>query len=165
MAEINREKENNLVHSVLLNTLEYNPVSGVFTNIAKRPGIAVGKIMGTKLATGYISISVRGPKFLAHRLAWFYMHGEWPKYYIDHIDRNRDNNAINNLREANAYENIHNIKIFDTNTSGYTGIRKMGTSWQSRVQYKGEDFYLGTYTNIEDANIARNEFKKEFNLL
>jgi hypothetical protein len=165
MAEINREKENNLLHKVLLDTLEYSPTLGTFTNKVKRPGIALGKVMGTKLSNNYIAISVRGPKFLAHRLAWFYTHASWPICYIDHIDRNRSNNAISNLREASEYENVHNIKVFDSNTSGFTGVRKMGNKWQARVQYKGEDFHLGTYCNIEEANIARIKFKEEFSLL
>lgn len=165
MAEINKEKEAALDHTSLINLIDYCPETGIFRNKMKRPGIAVGKILGTKLNNGYIHLTVKGPKFLAHRLAWFYVYKKWPSCYIDHIDRCRDNNAISNLREANEYENVHNIKMFSTNTSGYTGVRKMGNRWQARIYYNKENIYLGCYDTAEEASAARETYKKEHNLL
>lgn len=165
MAEINRDKENNLSHSSLLELLHYCPETGVFTNKLKQAGVAVGKILGTKLANGYISLTVKGPKFLAHRLAWFYIYEVWPKCYIDHIDRCRDNNAIANLREANEYENVHNMKMLCTNTSGYTGVRKLGNRWQARIYFNKKDIYLGCYDTHKEASEVREKYKEDNKLL
>lgn len=165
MADINKDNENALTHEILLDTLHYCPDTGIFTNIAKRPGVAVGKIMGTKLANGYIAIAVRGPKFLAHRLAWFYVYRKWPVHFIDHIDRIRDNNRITNLREASSYENSHNIKMLSTNTSGYTGVCKNGKRWRATVYHNNKYHYVGTYDTAEEANIGRILYKQKNNLL
>ncbi len=165
MAEINREKENNLSHDSLIALVDYCPETGVFTNKLKRPGVAVGRILGTKLSNGYIALAIKGPKFLAHRLAWFYVYKVWPKCYIDHIDRCRDNNAIINLREADEYENVHNIKMLVTNTSGFTGVGKMGNRWQAKIYFNKQTIYLGCFDTPEEAHSARESYKKENSLL
>lgn len=165
MADINRDNEKTLSHDTLLSILHYCPITGIFTNIAKRSGVPVGKIMGTKLANGYIAIAVKGPKFLAHRLAWFYSYKEWPKHFIDHIDRVRDNNRISNLREASSYENSHNIKMLSTNTSGYVGVRKNGKGWRATVYHSGKEHHIGTYSTPEEANSHRVLYKETHNLL
>lgn len=90
--------------------LDYNPDSGVlvwrarpglFGNNMKRQGSEAGNIN----ATGYRLIKINRKLYLAHRLAWAHYYGEWPKLFIDHIDRDRLNNSIRNLREATRAQN------------------------------------------------------------
>ncbi|MDD0156969.1 HNH endonuclease signature motif containing protein, partial [Shigella flexneri] len=69
---------------------------------------AVGKVAGT-ISYGYNAINIDGVRYFAHRLAWLYVYGEWPKQEIDHIDRNRRNNAISNLRDVSRVVNALNV--------------------------------------------------------
>src|SRR5258707_393996 len=68
----------------------------------------VGKIAGCVGNDGYLFITVCRKFYTAHRLAWFYIHGKWPTEQIDHIDGDRLNNAISNLREATNLQNQRN---------------------------------------------------------
>jgi hypothetical protein len=87
--------------------LDYSPDSGLFTWKVNRRGKAKsGCIAGSKNGQGYILIKIDGKFYFAHRLAWLVTHGTFPINMIDHIDGNRENNKINNLREATAEQNM-----------------------------------------------------------
>lgn len=88
----------------------YDPVTGLFTRKTSRFGQRA--VMGGKAASGYILIGVGSGRYLAHRLAWLYVHGVWPDpdKVIDHINRDRSDNRICNLREATGVENARNTK-------------------------------------------------------
>src|SRR5574337_1093125 len=93
-----------LAQEKLKELLEYNPVSGDFYWKVNRGNARAGDKAGTikvvKDAWSCISIMVSGKHYLAHRLAWFYIYGEWPDTDIDHKDGNSLNNAFLNLRLA-----------------------------------------------------------------
>lgn len=113
--------------------LNYDPATGIFTwkmrtfvkkGSGKWNDIYAGKEAGSVFKNGYKVIGFgRGAnKHYAHRLAWLYMTGEWPKYQIDHIDVDKLNNKWSNLREAALGDNWGNQKIRRNNTSGYKGV-------------------------------------------
>ena len=91
-----------------------------------------------------------------HRVIWAMHYGQWPTKSLDHIDGNKANNAIKNLREVTREENMRNRAINKNNTSGHIGVyqHKSG-KWMAQIQDKGKRIGLGIYPNIEDAIAAR----------
>ena len=104
----NKTKENALTHDRLSSLLEYNAESGAFRWLKKphkRNHNIVGDIAGYNQKGGYIIIQIDKQRYFAHRVAWFYVYGVWPTDEIDHINGDKLNNSIENLREATASEN------------------------------------------------------------
>ena len=95
--------------------------------------------------------------FLAHRLAWMYMYGNFPPDEIDHINGVRDDNRIINLRAVSHAENAKNQRINSTNTSGVTGVswNKAAQKWKAQVRQDNKTLYFGIYSNFLDAICAR----------
>ena len=93
---------------------------------------------------------------MAHRLAWLYVHGAWPEKQLDHINRDKDDNRINNLREVDNKQNQENVGLWSHNTSGYRGVsvRRNGT-FQADIKLDGKTVCLGVFKTVEDAAIAR----------
>ena len=82
---------------------------------------------------------------------------------IDHIDNNKENNNVSNLRFATHQENVRNSKIAKNNTSGVKGVFKSGNKWKSYICIDGILQHLGCFDNIEDAKLARvNKVKQVF---
>lgn len=117
--------------------LHYNPKTGHFTrlvNAAKgRKGMRAGHCTH---ARGYIQVSVKCHEYYAHRLAWFYMTGKWPKM-IDHINGKTDDNRFANLRDCTMAENMQNMKVTGTtaNKSGHIGVCFVKGKWRSALRY------------------------------
>ena len=138
--------------------IHYNPNTGVFTWLAPTFGRRkAGKAAGYLRKDGYIALQVDGSLCFAHRLAWLYMHGEWPAVQIDHINRNRIDNRINNLRLASSQLNQQNRGIAKNNTSGISGVywaaeRK---KWVVQIKHNRKPRYVGRYDRLEDAKLAR----------
>jgi hypothetical protein len=112
-----------LSHADLLRVLHYDPETGVFTwkeRISIR--IMVGWRAGMVNTIGYRVTQISGEMFLMHRLAWFYVHGRWPVADIDHINGDRDDNRLCNLREATRQQNIQNSKRRRDNRTGIKGV-------------------------------------------
>lgn len=152
---VNGYKQNGEIsHTRLRELLHYSPDTGSFIwKIATSNRGAVNSVAGFLLNTGYRYITLDGQKYLAHRLAWFYVNGEWPSGDIDHIDRNRDNNAIANLRPATRSQNMSNGGVRKDSKSGYRGVtwHAQNKSWRATIQKDGKQHYLGCYKNVEDA--------------
>lgn len=114
--------------------LSYDAETGVFVWRVSSKGTAAGAIAGAKLGTGYTTITVDQERFLAHRLAWFYVHGRWPADQIDHIDGDRRNNAIANLREATNQANQWNRKTKKSYLC--EGGTNVGIAWAGSLEHK-----------------------------
>ncbi len=97
-----------LSHAELLAIVQYNPTTGIFTRRVPAGGQRVGSIVGTKLNTGYLIASLKGRKYVLHRLAWFYVYGLYPHEQLDHINGKRDDNRLVNLRVATQSQNCIN---------------------------------------------------------
>lgn len=130
--------------------LDYDPKTGVFLWRANRPGgVKAGDEAGARF-NGYRWISIKGTKYLAHRLAFLFMTGKWPEKYVDHIDGEGLNNAWSNLREATPTENAQNIKKANKNNeTGLLGVSpaSQGRGFQAQLQVNGENRHLGYYDN------------------
>jgi len=148
----------------LKKTLKYDPESGLFTWLTSTSNrVKVGQSAGTKHSMGYRSIKVDGRIYLAHRLAWFYVYGAWPKE-IDHIDHNKTNNKIKNLRDTCHTDNMRNQKLRSTNNSGVMGVTwdKDRGKWQCRIRFNNKTIHIGRFYNIQDAIDARCKAEKEY---
>ena len=105
----------------------YDPNTGAITWAAKRFGVKVGSIAGTE-HKGYRRVKVDGTLILAHRLAFAIHHGRWPEHEVDHINRDKADNRISNLREATRNDNMVN-REYPTGASGKTGVSKHKSGW------------------------------------
>jgi hypothetical protein len=145
--------------STLLKLLSYDPDLGEFRwNVRMSNRVKEGDLAGCD-RIGYVAITIRGRAYLAHRLAWLYVYGRWPKVDLDHKDGVRSHNWISNLREATKSQNTMNSGNYANNKSGYRGVyyvRKSGT-WRSHIRYRGSHIGLGTHYTLEDAVAARSQ--------
>lgn len=149
--------------------LSYNPENGDFEWKVRRGGSAKAGCKAGFLSNGYIIIKIFSRRMYAHRLAWFMRYGIWPENEIDHIDGDKSNNRIANLRPANRSENCSNKRIRSDNTSGYKGVRKDGNLWRSRIMKNGKSYNLGWYSTPQEAHqtycIAAKEKHREYHRL
>lgn len=131
--------------------LHYEPATGAFTwRETRSPRAVEGGPAGSKHVTGYIYLIVEGRSHKAHRLAWFYVHGEWPEE-IDHINRVRDDNRLENLRAATECENRQNVSQFITNRSGFKGVGQHNGRWRARISVERRSIWLGHFPTAEAA--------------
>jgi len=143
----------NLKQKQLKEILCYDPLTGIFTRLKTTQGACAGDVAGHKNSLGYIEISISNEKYLAHRLAWLYMTGKWPKHQIDHADHIRSNNKWFNLEEATHQENGKNVSLRSDNKSGVVGVywSKAREKWVSNIAVDGKTVYLGISEKKEDA--------------
>lgn len=153
-----------LTQSQLKLELHYDSETGVFTrNIARCNSVKIGDVAGCNHNRGYIAVRLLGFTYLAHRLAWMYIHGKFPEYYIDHVSGNRSDNRIVNLREANYTQNCHNRKVQYNNTTSFAGvtydIRKQ--KYLARCTVNNFRYHLGYFDTVEEAYLVRDKFARE----
>lgn len=134
--------------------LRYDPKTGEFTRNIARPGYRAGTKAGSITSKGYIEIKIDGRSYLAHRLAWFYTHGRWPKQHLDHRDRVPSNIRLGNLREANKSLNGANVGIQKNNTCGFKGVCRDHGKFRASIRYHGKRRHLGTFRTAAEAHIA-----------
>ena len=155
-----------MTHEELLRAFHYNPDTGVFTNISRRANcVHLGTIAGFVNSKGYRVIKYRQLAYRAHRLAIFYMTGEWPPEQVDHINGKRDDNCFVNLRCADACINTQNLKGPPRNsTSGLLGAHRGGWKkrrWVAAISVEGRRMYLGIYQTPEEAHRVYMEAKRK----
>lgn len=98
----------------------------------------------------------KGRRFQAHRVAWAFMHTDPLDLYVDHINGNRSDNRLANLRLATHSQNNHNMGVGERNTSGFKGVsysRARG-KWEAKVKLGGITHHFGRHETAELANIA-----------
>jgi hypothetical protein len=102
---------------------------------------------------GYVAVNIDKQCIVLHRIIWMMQHGEMPSL-IDHIDNNKQNNRIENLRLADKFENAHNRPIHKNNTSGCKGVYWCGRTekWKTQIMCNRKSYHLGYYESLEEAN-------------
>ena len=143
--------------------LSYDPETGVFRWIKARRAVTVGAIAGGEDGNGYLRIKINETKHLSHRLAWLYIHGEWPAQQMDHINGVRHDNRLVNLRQATPGENQQNVSAHRNNPSKQLGVDwyKPRNKWRARIKINRKETYLGIFEKLEDAVAARAKAKAE----
>lgn len=111
-----------------------------------RRGDRVGSECG-----GYLNAKVCGRSFRVHRLVWLFEHGEFPDRHIDHVDMDRKNNRIENLRLATPSENVCNSRVRPSNQLGIKGVGRDRGKYRARITVDGVCYYLGAYATPEAA--------------
>lgn len=139
--------------------MAYSPETGLFYWRARRGSARAGDEAGCINTAGYRVIRFNGRLELAHRLAWLYVHGEWPPYEVDHINGDTSDNRIENLRQASHAENSKNLKLSRANTSGLKGVHlhRQSGRWRARIKSDGRSHSLGLFNSKEDAHQAYRE--------
>lgn len=147
-------------HAELRRIIHYEPVTGIFRwLVAINKKAVVGRsVGGVNKVLGYIVLGVDGKRYYAHRLAWFYMTGEWPEM-VDHRDGDGLNNKWENLRLASKRENAINSKRSAKNKSGFKGVswHVGGKKWQAHCG----PIYIGLFDTPEMAHAAYLEEAKK----
>lgn len=167
MTEVNNES----YISMLRLAIEYSPSSGSLVWLERCRDMfdsdRIHKSWNTKWAgkpalnsedDGYLKGNFMGAKLSAHRAAWMVCHGDIPDgKQIDHINGDRKDNRIENLRLVEPIENSHNMKMSSKNTSGYTGVCWVShlSKWNARISVNGKRIALGCYESQGDAISAR----------
>lgn len=132
--------------------LSYDKDTGVFMRKIPVRNCPAGVPLECKDGSGAIRIMLDGVRFLAHRLAWVYVHDEWPEDEIDHKNLNRADNRISNLRKADRSQNQRNIPMISSNTSGHKGVswEKSSGRWKACVQHRGR-IHIQYFSEKDDA--------------
>jgi hypothetical protein len=149
-----------LTRDRLSQLMDADPEAGVFTwKVSRGRNAKPGQEAGFLKKNGYVSICIDQKEYYAHRLMWLYVHGSMPLGQIDHVDRDKTNNSIYNLRLATAKQNAENMFRDSTNTSGYRGVnfnrRLKSKPWSANITHNGRLIHLGYYATAEDASAAR----------
>lgn len=154
-----------LTHETLKKHLHYDPETGVFTRlIANSPNSKVGDVAGWLTKLGYIDLRIDGVMYKAHRLAWFYVHGELPDGDMDHVNLVRSDNRIANLRPASRTQNQINREKSSKNKSGFKGVswKPAAGRWVAQASYEGKKYHLGLFDTPEEASEAYKAFAAKY---
>lgn len=133
--------------------LTYDPGTGIFRwRVARNNRIKAESVAGSlHRGTGYHEIHINGRTYLAHRLAWLYMTGDWPPHDIDHRNLVKDDNRWSNLREATQSLNNANRRVMGNSKTGVKGVTKIRSRYRAQITINGERIYLGYYKTVAEA--------------
>jgi hypothetical protein len=115
----------------------------------------------SKRIGGYLYGHIGDVKFLAHRVVYAVHHGFWPFEQIDHINRDRSDNRVINLRPANSSQNGQNKSLLSNNTSGFVGVTKRRGRWGAQIMLRGSTVRLGHFDTPQEASVAYLSAKRE----
>ena len=144
-----------VLKTVVNELMAYNPETGEFTYLKSNKRRLVGGKVGSLRTDGYYEVTINYSRYRLHRLAWFLTYGTMPSKHIDHINGNRSDNRIANLREATVSENLQNQKKATTrNKLGVLGVSYKKGAYEPKIRVNGKDLYLGRFQSIKEASAA-----------
>lgn len=157
-----------LTQERLKELLHYNPETGIFTWKSKthsKSPVIIGSELKNTDKDGYLRVSLFCKYYKLHRLAWFYVFGHWPKNQIDHINCNKKDNRINNLRDVSQSQNMQNIHTSNCNKeSGLPrGIYFELGKYRARIKSNNVIKNLGSFDSLSDA-VNAYRYEKELNV-
>ena len=158
-----------LTQSLLHELIDYNPSTGLFVwksrcrrwfncnrSWNRWNNMHEGKEAGGPTSDGYLRINLLNKKYKSHRLAFLYVYGYMPKN-TDHEDHDGTNNRISNLKDVTHKQNLRNMRMKKSNTSGTTGVywRKDTKKWAAQIMVDGKCIALGSFDTKTAAKVAR----------
>lgn len=145
-----------VTHAELRRIMEYRPETGDFVWLITRGKVKPGRRAGIPRDDGYVRIEIDRRRYYGHRLAVFWMTGEWPKEHVDHINRNTSDNRWCNLRLASQPQNLYNMTAHKDNFSGLKGVGwdKSRGKWQSHICVDRKITFLGRFDCPAAAHFA-----------
>jgi len=142
----------------------YDPETGLLTWKVRKQGRVLGKPIGKFDKDGYLVVSYsengrkdgRKKRFCVHRIIWVWVHGKEPEDQLDHINGNKSDNRLCNLREADTKQNMRNVGKQAHNTSGLKGVswHKLRNKWRADIKVDQKQVFLGLYDCIAAASLA-----------
>lgn len=142
----------------LVELVDYDAQTGIFTRKVATGRMSVGGVMGSPTHGGYIRIVVLQRSYLAHVLAWFIVHKAWPPGPLDHINLDPTDNRITNLRVVSPAENVRHSRIKCVNRSGAKGVILTRTGrFTAQLKLHNKSIYLGTFGTLDEAAHAYNK--------
>lgn len=147
--------------------LAYDPLTGLFHWLVKKGRMKPGDQAGSVKHHGYVGICIDGQHYMAHRLAWLYVHGEWPKGEIDHKFGQQTDNRICVLRDGSPQFNRENMrKPHRDSVSGYLGVSwsRDRKKWLARICHKGKVTVIGAYKTPKGAHAAYVRAKRKIHM-
>lgn len=150
-----------LTQARLKELLSYDPETGIFVWIRTT---RIGKVAGVINKKGYLLIEINYKKHRAHRLAWLYVFGELPRSDLDHKNRVKTDNRIENLRYCSNMENHFNMGARSDNKSGFKGASwsKSNSKWVAKITVAGKQNHIGYFATAELAGAAYEAKASEF---
>ena len=147
----------------LKNLFTYNPDTGELIRKISSGGFKKGSVAGSLTKYGYLCVRVNYRLYQIHRLIWVYVHGYFPNKDIDHINRVRTDNRLENLREATRSQNLRNKEKSNKNISGYKGVSFFARDkkWMASIQINGKKKYLGYFDTPLSAHEAYKNFAEK----
>jgi hypothetical protein len=134
---------------------DYNHDTGDLIRIRRPPGRAasIGSVSGNLAPSGYLRTGIENKSYLNHRLIWLWNYGYLPENGLDHINRNKTDNRLVNLREVSQQCNTRNAKLRSNNSSGIKGVylNKSTSKWVAKICVGGKSFILGYHTTFIEA--------------
>tara|TARA_R100001244_G_scaffold35688_1_gene32890 strand:- start:36961 stop:37623 length:663 start_codon:yes stop_codon:yes gene_type:complete len=151
--QIYTKGEHMITQKELKSILHYDPDTGVFKWLISRGRSKTGSVAGNAHHSGYLSIMYKGKAYQSHRLAWLYQYGEMPNGEVDHINQDKSDNSIVNLREVDRTTNSRNMPKISTNQSGCAGVSWSSSKkkWRATIGIGGKQLHLGYYGSKEAA--------------
>ena len=136
---------------------EYEPAAGLLTRrVTTSSNARGGDVAGSSNGRGYLTVRIDGNKYVAHRIAWLLMTGEWPDFEIDHINGVPSRQQVRpNLRaSSHVREHEESEDSTNNNTSRCKGVTwdKARQKWQTKICCNGIQYHLGRHTDLEIAN-------------
>lgn len=114
---------------------KYDPDTGIFTRLKSAGNVKAGSVAGSADTKGYLRIMFQGTRYKCHRLAWYFTHGTWPDGVIDHINGDKADNRIVNLRDVTNKENCLNRHGANKNSqTGTLGIYPQGAKFRYKTR-------------------------------
>lgn len=136
----------------------YDPLTGLLSYLHS------GRVASALTSKGYIRLKVCSTEILAHRAAWALSHGSWPGQFLEHINEDKRDNRLSNLRLVTHSENLANqSKPTKRNKLGVRGVARSRNKFKAHCSLNGRNCYIGTFLTVAEAGDAIAKFKEKQN--
>jgi hypothetical protein len=150
----------------ILLIVEYDHETGLFRRLVASKGcsLKIGWTKGSLSYRGYRKMNLLKKSYELHRIAWLIYYGDWPKKNIDHINGDKSDNRICNLRDATVVENARNSGMSRANTSGHIGVRyyERYGKWRAEIKVNYRNIHLGLFDTMDQAIEARKSAESSY---